>query len=91
LFGDSAEPLASSSGAFRRNQSHIAGQRFAIGDLNAEMVSRDLGKTVQQLKQEAGKGLFMRGLKLPLTLAWLTSVGSRLGYPSAALIFSFRA
>jgi hypothetical protein len=32
LFGDSAEALASSTGAFRRNQSHIAGQRFAQSD-----------------------------------------------------------
>ena len=31
----------------------------------------DLGKAVQQLKQESGKGLFLGGVKLPLALAEL--------------------
>jgi dihydrofolate reductase len=38
-------------------------------DWNAELVRGDLGKAVQQLKQEPGKGLFMGGVKLPLALA----------------------
>jgi len=38
---------------------------------NAELVRGDLGKAIQQLKQEDGKGLLVGGLKLPLALAEL--------------------
>ena len=38
-------------------------------DWNAELVRGDLGKAVQQLKQESGKGLLVGGVKLPLALA----------------------
>src|SRR5215470_2798782 len=37
-------------------------------DWNAELVRGDLGKAVQQLKRESGKGLFVGGVKLPLAL-----------------------
>ena len=40
-------------------------------DWNAELVRGDLGKAVQQLKEESGKGLFTGGVKLPLALAEL--------------------
>jgi len=40
-------------------------------DWNAELVRGDLGKSVQQLKGESGKGLFVAGVKLPLALAEL--------------------
>src|SRR6188508_3213510 len=40
-------------------------------DWNAELVRGDLAQTVQQLKQEPGKGLFVGGVKLPLALAEL--------------------
>ncbi|HEX9002536.1 MAG TPA: dihydrofolate reductase family protein [Blastocatellia bacterium] len=40
-------------------------------DWNAELVRGDLGKAVEQLKQEPGKGLFVGGVKLPLALAEL--------------------
>ena len=40
-------------------------------DWNTELVRGDLGKAVQQLKQESGKGLFVGGVKLPLALAEL--------------------
>ena len=40
-------------------------------DWNAELVRGDLGKAVQQLKQESGKGLFVGGVKLPQALAEL--------------------
>jgi len=40
-------------------------------DWNAELVRGDLGKAVQQLKQQAGKGLLVGGLKVPLALAEL--------------------
>src|SRR5271155_600395 len=40
-------------------------------DWNAELVRGDLGKAVQQLKRESGKGLFVGGVKLPMALAEL--------------------
>lgn len=40
-------------------------------DWNAELVRGDLGKAVQQLKRESGKGLLLGGVKLPLALAEL--------------------
>src|SRR6266702_8263520 len=40
-------------------------------DWNAELVRGDLGKAVQQLKRESGKGLLAGGVKLPLALAEL--------------------
>ena len=40
-------------------------------DWNAELVRGDLGKTVQRLKRESGKGLLVGGVKLPLALAEL--------------------
>jgi dihydrofolate reductase len=40
-------------------------------DWNAELVRGDLGKAIQQLKREAGKGLLVGGVKLPLALAEL--------------------
>jgi hypothetical protein len=43
-------------------------------DWNAELVRGDLGKAVQQLKREPGKGLFVGGVKLPLALAELESI-----------------
>ena len=38
-------------------------------DWNAELVRGDLGRAVQQLKREPGKGLFVGGVKLSLALA----------------------
>jgi len=40
-------------------------------DWNAELVRGDLGKAVQQLKRESGKGLGVGGVQLPLALAEL--------------------
>src|SRR4030088_1004273 len=40
-------------------------------DWNAELVRGELGKAVQQLKRESGKGLFVGGVKLPLALTEL--------------------
>ena len=38
---------------------------------HAELVRGDLGKAVQQLKRESGKGLFVGGVRLPLALTEL--------------------
>src|SRR5262245_37496221 len=40
-------------------------------DWNAELVRGDLGTSVQRLKRESGKGLFVGGVKLPQALAEL--------------------
>jgi dihydrofolate reductase len=40
-------------------------------DWNAELVYGDLGKAVQQLKREPGRGLLVGGVQLPLALAEL--------------------
>jgi dihydrofolate reductase len=40
-------------------------------DWNAELVRGDLGKAVQQLKRQPGRGLLVGGVKLPLALAEL--------------------
>jgi dihydrofolate reductase len=40
-------------------------------DWNAELVRGDLGKAVQELKRESGKGLLVGGVKLPLALTEL--------------------
>ena len=40
-------------------------------DWNMELLRGDLGRAVQQLKRESGKGLFVGGVKLPLALAEL--------------------
>src|SRR6201993_2604728 len=40
-------------------------------DWNAELVRGDLGKAVQRLKRESGKGLLVGGVKLPQALAEL--------------------
>jgi hypothetical protein len=40
-------------------------------DWNAQLVRGDLGKAVQRLKGESGKGLVAAGVKLPLALAEL--------------------
>lgn len=40
-------------------------------DWNAELLRGDLGKAIEQLKQEPGNGLFVGGVTLPLALAEL--------------------
>jgi dihydrofolate reductase len=40
-------------------------------DWNAELVCGDVGKAVQELKQESGQGLLVGGVTLPLALAEL--------------------
>ncbi len=40
-------------------------------DWNAELVRGNLGKAVQQLKRESGKGLLVAGVKRPLALTEL--------------------
>ena len=62
------EPFARTIDAARK---YVVSSTLDQVDWNAELVRGDLGKAVQQLKREPGKGLFLGGVKLPLALAEL--------------------
>ena len=62
------EPFARTIDAAKK---YVVSSTLDRVDWNAELVRGDLGKAVQQLKQESGKGLFVGGVKLPLALAEL--------------------
>ena len=61
--------------SFRRTidaaKKYVVSSTLKRVDWNAELVRGDLGKAVQQLKSESGKGLFVGGVKLPQALAEL--------------------
>ncbi len=65
---DWMEPFARTIDAAKK---HVVSSTLDRVDWNAELVRGDLGKAVQQLKEESGKGLFVGGVKLPLALAEL--------------------
>ena len=65
---DWMEPFARTINAAKK---YVVSSTLKRVDWNAELVRGDLGKAVQQLKQESGKGLFVAGVKLPLALAEL--------------------
>src|SRR5258706_15922153 len=65
---DWMEPFARTIGAAKK---YVVSSTLERVDWNAELVRGDLGKAIQQLKQESGKGLFVGGVKLPLALAEL--------------------
>ena len=65
---DWMEPFARTIDAAKK---YVVSSTLDRVDWNAELVRGDLGKAVQQLKQDSGKGLFVGGVKLPLTLAEL--------------------
>jgi dihydrofolate reductase len=63
---DWMEPFARTIDAAKK---YVVSSTLNRVDWNAELLRGDLGKAVQQLKQESGKGLFVGGVKLPLALA----------------------
>ena len=65
---DWTEPFARTIDAAKK---YVVSSTLDRVDWNGELVRGDLGKAVQQLKQEPGKGLFTGGVKLPLALAEL--------------------
>jgi dihydrofolate reductase len=65
---DWMEPFARTIDAAKK---YVVSSTLERVDWNAELVRGDLGKAVQQLKREPGKGLFTGGVKLPLALAEL--------------------
>ena len=62
------EPFALTIDAAKK---YVVSSTLSRVDWNAELVRGDLGKAVQQLKRETGKGLLVGGVKLPLVLAEL--------------------
>ena len=65
---DWRKPFARTIDAARK---YVVSSTLDRVDWNAELVRGDLGKAVQQLKREPGKGLFVGGVKLALALAEL--------------------
>jgi dihydrofolate reductase len=65
---DWMEPFARTIDAAKK---YVVSSTLNRVDWNAELVRGDLGKAVQQLKQESGKGLFTGGVRLPMALAEL--------------------
>ena len=65
---DWMEPFARAINAARK---YVVSSTLDRVDWNAELVRGDLAQAVEQLKREAGKGLFVGGVKLPLALAEL--------------------
>src|SRR5262247_1564937 len=62
------EPFARTIDAAKK---YVVSSTLDQVDWNAELVRGDLATAVQQLKREAGKGLLVGGVKLPLALAEL--------------------
>jgi dihydrofolate reductase len=65
---DWMQPFAETINAAKK---YVVSSTLEQVDWNAELVRGDLGKAVQQLKQESGKGLLAGGVKLPLALTEL--------------------
>ena len=65
---DRMEPFAQTINAAKK---YVVSGTLEQVDWNAELVRGDLGKAVQQLKRESGKGLLVGGVKLPLALTEL--------------------
>ena len=65
---DWTEPFARTIDAAKK---YVVSSTLERVDWNAELVRGDLGKAVQQLKREPGKGLATGGVTLPLALAEL--------------------
>ena len=64
--GESEIPFAET---IDRAKKHVVSSTLGEVDWNAELVRGDLGRAVQQLKEEPGEGLFVGGVTLPLALA----------------------
>ncbi len=62
------EPFAHTIDAAKK---YVVSSTLNQVDWNAELVRGDLKSAVQELKREAGKGLLVAGVKLPLALAEL--------------------
>lgn len=52
-----------------RAKKYVVSRTLSGVDWNAELLRGDVGPAVQRLKQEAGEGLWVGGVRLPLALA----------------------
>jgi dihydrofolate reductase len=52
-----------------RAKKYVVSSTLGDADWHAELVRGDVGRAVQQLKEEPGEGLFVGGVTLPLALA----------------------
>ena len=62
------EPFARTIDAAKK---YVVSSTLSQVDWNAELLRGDLGKVVEKIKRESGKGLFVGGVTLPLALAEL--------------------
>jgi dihydrofolate reductase len=62
------EPFARTINAAKK---YVVSSTLGRVGWNTQLLRGDLGKAVQRLKQEPGKGLFVGGVKLPQALAEL--------------------
>jgi dihydrofolate reductase len=69
---DWMEPFARSIDTAKK---YVASSTLDRVDWNAELLRGDLGIVVRQLKREAGKGLFLAGVKIALALAEMDLIG----------------
>ena len=60
------EPFARTIDAAKK---YVVSSTLTSVDWNAELVRGDVGRAVQRLKEEPGKGLLVGGVRLPLALA----------------------
>jgi len=65
---DWTEPFARTIDAAKK---YVVSSTLDRVDWNAELLRGKLGKAVQELKQQSGKGLYVGGVTLPLALAEL--------------------
>src|SRR5512132_416204 len=72
---DWTEPFARTIDAAKK---YVVSSTLNQVDWNAELIRGDLGETVQQLKQEPGKGLFTGGVTLLRALALYGKVDENL-------------
>jgi dihydrofolate reductase len=62
------EPFARTIDAAKK---YVVSSTLGSVDWNAEFLRGDLGKSVQQLKEKPGRGIFVGGVMLPMALAEL--------------------
>ena len=63
---DWMKPFAETIDATKK---YVVSSTLNRSDWNAQLIRGDLAKSIQQLKQQPGKGLLVGGVKLPMALA----------------------
>jgi hypothetical protein len=84
---DWMEPFARTIDAAKK---YVVSSTLGRVDWNAELVRGDLGKAIQQLKRESGKGLLVGGVKLPLFRIWQAEQRDRILSDREENVFGIR-